>query len=990
MQAVSRRMSGLIVASLLTTALPLAAQTGSIRGKVTVEGASRPLANATVSIVGTQMGTQTNDAGDYRLPSVPAGPRTVRVQRLGFAPATAQVTVETGQTATLDFTIREAPVSLEQVVVTATGDVRRKEITNSMATISVQQIENAPVVNTQQLLAAQTPGVTVLANSGQPGAGGVIRLRGTNSISQGNSPIIYVDGVRIYSGVTPTVPNARQVTNPFNDIRSEDIERVEVVKGAAATTLYGTEASGGVIQIFTRRGRSGAPQWKVEMVGGTNDLDHVKIDGDPSVVYLKNCRGPEMYGLDVITTSATFGQKVNFEDSTCPSSGKWIRTGILQRYSGSVSGGTDLTQYFLSTNYSDEEGALETSRNRTGGFRGNFSFRPLSTLELSLNPSYQRTNTSWVPDGNLANGFLLNVARGTAGNYRGSGCSTGVTVCMNNAAALSIQTTTRSDHFISGFGVNYTPVEAWTNRLTVGFDYNRNENRSIIPFGHLRNAVGSLSQGDWVRQFLSIDYASTYKKDFGGSISTNSAFGGQVFQDNLLSTNITGDEFSGPGAPVLTSAARRTVGSDTRRKVVNAGLFFQEQVGFKDRLFLTAGLRIDGNSAFGEDFGLQTYPKLGVSYVLSDHGFWPSETWETFKLRAAVGESGKAPGAFDATRTWDPIAGDEAKPGFSPNQIGNSTLGPERTRELELGFETSAFAGRHSLDVTWFDTRTLDALIQVRYPPSQGFLNRQLENVGEIHNSGLEARAEVGLIRRAKIDWRGRLNMTLLESEATDLGDEPLIAAGGTFTEVRVGYPVTSLFARKVTNADAFEAPVMSTGTEFYGPTFPDKVFGIGSSLTLWDRVTVDGLGEFQRGGYNINYVGYQNALRGNWRPCYDIQLKMVAAIKGNTSALSDVNALDRIRCAVDRTQQFSDSWVEKADFFRLRYLTATYRLPSRLLRGMQGATLTLSGRNLFYSSNYSGLDPESADQSDSQVGRREYYQLPQLRSFSLSLRANW
>jgi TonB-linked SusC/RagA family outer membrane protein len=980
----------IICTALLAVSLPLGAQTGNVRGRVTVEGANRPLGNATVSVVGSQIGTQTNDAGEYRLANVPAGPRTIRVQRLGFAPATSQVTVEAGQTATLDFTVREAPVSLEQVVVTATGEVRRKEVTNSMATISLEQIENAPLSNPQQLLAAQTPGVTVLANSGQPGAGGVIRLRGTNSISQGNNPIIYVDGVRIYSGDTPTVPNARQTTNPFNDIRAEDIERVEVVKGAAATTLYGTEASGGVIQIFTKRGRSGAPQWKVEVVGGRNDLDHLKLDGDPTVVYLKDCRGPELYGLDVVTTSATFGQKINFEDSTCPSSGKWVRSGAIQKYSASVSGGTDVTQYFFSTNLSDEEGALETSRSRSGGFRGNFSFRPFPRLELSLNPSYQRGNIDWVPDGNLANGFLLNVARGTAGNYRGAGCTTAVTVCMNNAAALSITTTTKSDHFISGFGMNYNPTDAWSNRLTIGWDYNRSENRSIIPFGHLRNPLGTLNQGDWVRQFLSVDYSSSYRKDFGSSFTTSTAFGGQVFQDNLLSTSITANDFSGPGAPVLVSAARRTVGDDTRRKVVNAGLFFQEQVGWKDRVFLTAGLRIDGNSAFGEDFGLQTYPKLGISYVLSDHAFWPSEQWETFKLRAAIGESGKAPGAFDAVRTWDPIAGDEAKPGFSPNQIGNPKLGPERTREFEVGFETSAFAGRHSLDVTYFDTRTLDALIQVRYPPSQGFLNRQLENIGEIHNRGFEARAEVGLIRRASVDWRGRLNVTRLKSEATDLGDEPLIAAGGTFTEVRVGYPVTSLFARKVVNADKFEAPQMSTGVEFYGPTFPDEIYGIGSSLTLWDKLTLDGLGEFQLGGYNINYVGYQNALRGNWRPCYDIQLKMVAAIKGDASALNNVNALDRVRCAVDRTQQFSDSWVEKADFFRLRYLTASYRLPSRWIRGMQGATLTLSGRNLFYSSDYSGLDPESSDQSDSQIGRREYYVLPQLRSFSLSLRANW
>ena len=966
-----------------------AQQPGSIRGRVVVEGVNRPLGAAQVNVVGTQLGALTNDNGEYRLNNVPPGPRQVRVQRIGFAAATSPVTVTAGETVTLDFTIREAPVSLEQVVVTATGDVRRKEISNSMSTISAEQVANAPVANPQQLLTAQTPGVTILSNSGQPGAGGVIRLRGNNSISQTNNPIIYVDGVRIFSGSTPVAANARQTTLPLNDIRPEDIDRIDVVKGAAATTLYGTEASGGVIQIFTKRGRSGKARWTAELAGGTNDLNYLSIDGDPTVVHLKECRGANEYGIDVTTTSATFGQDIKYEDPTCPSRNKWIKTGPIQRYAASVGGGGDLMQYFMSGNYSDEEGAVEPSQYKTGGFRGNFSFNPWRQLELALNSSYQRGDQDWVPDGNLANGFLLNVGRGTSGNYRGSGCSAGITICAANGDVLNIETTTRTDHFISGFTLNYSPLVAWSNRLTVGYDYNSVENRTVIPFGNIRLPTGQLGQTNWNRKFLTIDYASTLRKDFGATWSTNTSFGGQLFQDNLFQTGVQGDQFSGPGDPVLTSASIRTIGTDTRRRVVNAGLFFQEQVGWKDRAFFTAGLRVDGNSAFGKDFGLQPYPKVGISYVLSEHSFWPKKI-ETFKLRAALGESGKAPGAFDATRTWLPIAGDEAKPGFTPEQIGNDKLGPETTRELELGFETSAYAGRYSVDFTYFDTRTYDALIQVRHPPSDGFINRQLENVGEVHNQGIETRAEVGFVRSTKYDWRGRVNYTHLKSEAADIGDEPSIAVGGTFTEVRKGYPVTSLFAKKVLNADKFEKPIFSDTNMFYGPTFPTEVIGIGTTLTLWDRLSIDGLGEFQKGGYNINYIGFQNENRGNWFPCYDIQRKLAASMKPGGTPVTDVTALNQARCSLDRTAQFADVWTEKTDFFRLRYVTVTYKLPPKLTRGMEGASLTLGARNLFYSSDYSGLDPESSDQADSQVGRREYYVLPQLRSFTLALRMTW
>jgi TonB-linked SusC/RagA family outer membrane protein len=880
-------------------------------------------------------------------------------------------------------------VALEQVVVTATGDQRRKEISNSMTTISAATLEQVPVVSAQQLLSAQSPGVTVLANSGQPGAGGVIKLRGINSISQGNNPIIYVDGVRIFSGNTPTVANARQTMLPLNDIRAEDIERVEIVKGAAATTLYGTEASGGVIQIFTKRGRAGTPTWNFEAVGGTNDLRSAHIHGDPAAVWLKQCRGPLMFGIDVTTTSANVGKEVPFEDPTCPSSGKWIQTGSIQRYNGSVAGGTDVTQYYLAGNLSDEEGAIATSENRTGGFRGNFTFRPKQELELALNSSYQRGVLQWVPDGNLANGFLLNVGRGLAGNYRGGGCSSGIANCMANADALKINTFTRTDHYISGLAVNYTPFEAWTNRLTLGWDFNKAESRSLIPFGHQRLPTGSLNQSDWTRKFLSVDYASTFRKDFGSRVVSTTSVGGQLFQDNLFTTAITATQFASPGKPTLVTGAQRTVGTDTRRRVVNAGLFAQQQLAWDDRAFVTAGVRVDGNSAFGEDFGLQVYPKLGVSYVLSDHSFWPADKIESFKLRGAIGESGKAPGAFDAVRTWSPIAGDEAKPGFSPDQLGNPDLGPERTRELELGFETSAYAGRFGLDVTYFNARTLDALIQVRYPPSQGFLNRQLENIGEIRSSGLEVRAEAGLLRSARFDWRMRVNYTGIESEATDLGDEALISIG-TLTEVRKGYPVPSLFGRKIMNPSEVGAPVVSDSLVFLGPTFPDKIIGIGSTITFGGNVTLDALGEFQHGGWNINYIGYQNSIRGVWRPCYDAQQKLAAAFKGDASAIADMTAYERGRCAIDRTQQFSDFYAEPTDFFRLRYVTLTYRIPDRWLRGARGASVTLAGRNLLLKSDYSGLDPESADQSDNQFARREYYQLPQLRTFTVSLKMNW
>src|SRR6185436_2172481 len=177
----------------------------------------------------------------------------------------------------------------------------------------------------------------------------------------------------------------------------------------AATTLYGTEASGGVIQIFTKRGRAGAPRWDATVAGGTNDLDYLNVKGDPTAVWLKECRGPNMFGVGIAAgTPATFGQDIVFEDATCPASGKWIRKGAIQKYALSVAGGSEVMQYFLAGNYNDEEGAIPTGENKNGGFRGNFTFSPWRGLDLSLNTSYTKGTLQWVPDGNLANGFTLN------------------------------------------------------------------------------------------------------------------------------------------------------------------------------------------------------------------------------------------------------------------------------------------------------------------------------------------------------------------------------------------------------------------------------------------------------------------------------------------------------------------------------------------------------------------------------------------------------
>src|SRR5690606_35123010 len=291
------------------------------------------------------------------LGDVAPGTVVVRVQTIGYASVERTATVVSGQTVTLDFTLVPEAIALDEVVVTATGEARAREMGTSVARITSREIQARPARNTQELLTAAAPGIDVLQNSGQPGAGGTIRLRGNNSISQGNQPIVYVDGVRIYGGATPTHPAARQVASPLNDINAADIERVEIIKGAAATTLYGTEASSGVIQIFTKKGATGAPRWTAEITTGLNSMGHVGPKSDPTGMWLNRCRGDGLVGYD--------GRV--FEDPTCPASGSWLRNAPVQSYALSVSGGLDNATYYLSGNFSDEQNVIEGAGGSTGG-----------------------------------------------------------------------------------------------------------------------------------------------------------------------------------------------------------------------------------------------------------------------------------------------------------------------------------------------------------------------------------------------------------------------------------------------------------------------------------------------------------------------------------------------------------------------------------------------------------------------------------------------
>ena len=959
-----------VLVLLVLPASSAAQGTGTLTGLVTHATTGRGLGAAQVFVVGTQIGSLARGDGRYLILNVPAGTHQVQVILVGYPTETQEVTVQAGQSAVADFALTPRAIDMDEIIVTGTaGAVGRREVGNSISAINAEDVRGRAIKTMDDVLAASATGLDILYTGGDAGSGATIRIRGVNSITQENEPLIYVDGIRVYSGhyippksgplpglTTASTPGQR--SSPLNDINPEDVARVEVIKGAAATTLYGTEAAGGVIQIFTKSGagvQQGVTVWDAKITQGMSRLpSQWGPNGRPSEAWF-NAYGPESEGI--------------FLD-------QWLDRGYFQEYSLSARGRREELTYFLSGRWLSDEGVLPSDQqSREWTVRANTSFAPTPAITIGFNNHLSRRRVDWIANGGEAEGFMLNVLRGSR-DYTED----------QDELVLELDFDDYQTHWISGIHFGYQPTTALEMRAAVGFDYVEQEHIADTPFGSWFVPRGERGLAGFRTETKTIDFRTTYRADVAG-VGTNTSVGFAVFDNLVRHTHGLATTFAGPQEPTLTSGAVRQV-VENRLREVNAGFFVQEVLGFADKLYLTAGLRVDGNSAFGNDFGLQTYPKLSASYIISDEDFWP-DALEVAKLRVAFGESGKAPGFFDAERVWAPIQTKEGQPGVSPRNLGNAALGPERTRELEAGFEMSAWDGRVGLDFSYYSQRTLDALVPATLDPSLGFQGSQLLNIGTIDNKGIEVALDTEPVRTRDLSWQLSLGLSTNKSEVVDLGGAAPIQIGGRIW-AREGYPLASYFDVQVTNPDEIAEPVYAMDPDptfgrnvFIGPVFPELNWTISSALRIGDNLQISARGEFKGGQVMFSRTAEANTQRNTWPACYDIQQRMAAG------DLSDVTALQRSRC---KARPDRGTLTTRADFFRLRSLAVSYDLPESLVpASLSSLAVHVAATNLFKITDYWGLDPETWNTAgEPQLTRNENYLLPPVQRFDFSLRMSF
>ncbi len=898
-------------------------EVGTISGEVRAAGSGQPLVSVQVAVIGSGIGTITGPDGGFVLENIPAGEHVLRAQLLGYRTVQESVHLEAGQNVTVDLTLSESAIGLDEIVVTGTaGQARRREVGNQITQINMAEVQE-PVASMDQLLQGRSTGMTVTSHGGAFGGGAAIRLRGNVSLSMSNQPLIFIDGVRQSAegypvnnteGDFPHYGSSSQMS-PLNEIHPGDIERIEIVKGAAATTLYGSEASAGVIQIFTRQGASGSPQWTFQSDHG---VDWVRPFGSSQRPYV---------GME-----------------------PFLRNAYGTQNSLSASGGLGAANYYLSGVYEVGDGVLPNDHQDRVGLRANLSLEARSDLLLQLHTAYSRHALDITHTGNSAMAIPFSVFRAPNNAFG----TTDPEVIRELTDAKIWQD---NDRFLTSLTAVWEPNSRTTQRATVGLDRSAFHGRQHRPLGFNNDPQGSMSDTRWESRTITLDYTGNYtllQDPSGEAVASTLSWGLQGTSTEESKLDGFGRGFPGPGRHTLSNMASGLLFSSEQRRV-SGGFFGQSMVAFRDRVFVTAGARVDGHSVFGENLGLQTYPKLSASWVISDEALWP-ESWGDVKLRAAYGLAGRAPGAFDAVQTWTAHSFGGAA-SFIPENVGNPELGPEKTRETEVGFDGSWLNGRLAVDFTFYHQDTRDALFAIAQPPTQGFLSSQLENVGALSNRGLELSVDGRVMEQPGFTWNLGANLSTNRSEVLDIGT-------ATVSSIVEGHPAPVMRGAYVRNADAFEDPDIDPD-HFYGPNAPTRIVGLNTSLDFRNGVSLSARGEYQGGHYIRDGTSHNMVNRGAGAPGCDDAYEHVPYSDYPQGDLSQVTALDRARCY--RESLLNGMWNIPADFFKVREITL--HVPAtRVVPGARTASLTFSLRNAFRWTNddFPSFDPEMIPSRDS------------------------
>jgi TonB-linked SusC/RagA family outer membrane protein len=972
------------------------AQTGAVGGSVIDARTLRGLDAAQVQVQGTALGAMTDGSGAFRIVGVSGDRVTLQVRRIGFRPTT--VSARVGQL-DLRIVLTEQVASLSEVVITGTAEpVEKRAIGNAVTKVDAATAQAiAPAPDVTNILNGKAAGVVLTQGSGAVGSGPRIRIRGAASLSLNDQPLIYVDGIRIANDVS-TGPRSQffssGVISRLNDVDPENIESIEVIKGPAAATLYGTEANNGVIQIITKRGKVGRPVFSTNARLGSNFF--MNAEERIGKTY-RRMPDNSIKTWNPVETERSVGREL-------------FQNGLTQSYNMALNGGTDAARYNFSGTYDNDKGIEPTNRLWRWTGAGNVTMSPYPFLDIQavFSTNQQTINVPLEAGGGMWFSAYFGQAPITDAEKLRRGYFSAPPEAFWGAFKQyqALKRTTGSLQF------NHRAGTWLTQRLVVGNDHtgedNVNQTQRMGTFFRqfFTNPVDQNGNKLTRRRELgvtSFDYAGTLKQQILG-YQTATSFGAQYFRRQTYALAARGEGFPAGGL-TLVDAAATTFGGEDFFENSTLGFYAQEQVNLNDRLYVTAALRVDNNSAFGEDLNWVTYPKVSATWVINEEPWFRLGWINSLKLRGAYGQTGQQPEVNSALRTYSATTGGDGNPAVTPQSLGNPNLRPERAGEIEIGFDGTFLNERVGAEFTIYRRDTKDGILSQDVAPSNGFAGQRFVNIGGIRSQGIEVQTRWNALSRDNLNLDVGLNVSKNSNEITSLGDLPLAVDqnGVKFIQIGanrniIGKPVMSWYDFKVIKATYDQGtrratnPICDDGKGgetacltsagqpaaprvFIGRSDPSLEGSFNSTLTLFQRWRLYGLVDFKAG---------HRILNNNDRARCQVFAQCLANL--------EPQEYDPVFVAQIQSPNILRHWIyQKGDFARLREVSASYTLSPTIaaLAGARNGTLTLSGRNLALWTGYGGTDPENFFTLQ-QFVRLEQAQVPPLSQFLFSVSLNY
>lgn len=1052
--------SSLILCLMLTVQFAFA-QERVVSGKVT-NSKGGPLPGATILVKGTTSGAFAKADGKYKV-TVPPNGKTLVFKMVGMK--TKEVAL--GSSENVDVTLQDDATRSEDVVVTAIGIEQQKR----SLTYATQQVDGNALTQSREAnivggLAGKIAGVQVTNSTGAAGGSSYIRIRGASSITGDNQPLFVIDGIPIDNSQLNTENSLGGVaySNRAVDINPDDIESVNVLKGAAATSLYGIRAASGAIIITTKKGLSSStvgrmsatfstslgidqvnklPEHQTKFGQGLNGqigspiatpanqrprswgaaLDTLRWVADPTYIWDKNGR---IVGQS--NSAAATGKQVTPYDNL----GDFFRTGYTTTNAFSLSGGNTSSNFYLSLSNMNQSGVTpkNTFERTTLRLSGDHAFS--TELKVSGSVNYTKSGGTRIQQGSNISGVMLGLLR-TPITFDNAN---GVDGAVNSEAYQFADGNQRTYRGIFGFDnpywvVNNTPFTDDVNRIVayaqadynpadwisvmyrVGQDFYSDRRKQIYAVNSNSYVAGRIIEDQYFNSDLTSDLIVTLRKDFDQDLKGSLLLGQNMYSKNLENLYATGDDLVIPGFYNMSNARTLNPGQSLVSKRTSA-LYADARLEYKNYLYLNATLRNEWSTTLPVANNSFMFGSGSVGLVLSEL-MGPSEEINFLKLRASYALVGKDAPIY-ATQTLFTKAGFadgwtngitfpfNGNAGFQmSSSLGAADLKPEMKSEIEIGLEGRLFNNSITFDVNYYDNTSTDQIFAVPVAASSGYTSK-LMNAGSIKNSGIEVQLGGRLFDMDGFTADLNVNWSKNVSEVVSLaeGVENIYINGFTGSQIRAvaGKPYGTIFGGKwerdeqgnrVIGANGY--PVVSSEEGELGNINPDWIAG--TRLTLgYQGVTVSALLDIKSGGvmWNgtrgalVNYgVAKETENRGTLTVFEGVRQVNGTWVKNDTAVpLSQAWYLGNGGGFGNQSEEF----VEDASYVRLRELTVSYDLPSSMLEGSMLSRIGFSftGRNLWLSTPYTGIDPETSLIGNGNGQGMDYFQFPNTKSYVFSL----